>query len=177
MRVTFQLRILPSNYGIGDHPVKMEMVVGLQLGSKPPITFRHFLLNLGTKSSTTMELPNQVALRLQDFCQQHYVDGKDNFDCQSLLFHVMNWQHGAIPVRKNVNIRHSVYQAKALQSGKPYAIFKESMPHFPHYMLGIPRPGYSLGVGGHNQPLLIARNVDLLKTYNGTDIVAIHKVG
>lgn len=181
MRVTLHTHLYKNGHidvdGVGDTKVDMEVVVGLQLANQSPITFRHGVLGGGGKSQEVMDLPTAMANRLKAFCQQHYVDRIVTFDCQSLVCHLMGWDGGSTKNRRSMSFSGHACQPNELVTGKPYAILpKREGDVTPHYMLGIPRKGYSLGVAGTNEPLLIASNKDLLRAYNGQTIIEIEKI-
>lgn len=156
----------------GAH-IRAEQVVALQVSGQPLVDFRHYRLVRGPEKSHALQLSNDMAERLQRFCQIHYIATGVSFDCRTFLLYMMGWKGGEMANRTDMSFVGVPRNPSASIPGKPYLIPSPSSDEPPHFMLGILRPGYSLGVMGVRGPLLVAKNTELVKIYSTSEIAEI----
>ncbi len=75
--------------GVGTTRLGIEVVTGLQLPDSAPQFFAHHLLPGEGSDIDQVVLPEDMALRLAHFTQDHFVEGAGGFDCHSFLGFIM----------------------------------------------------------------------------------------
>ncbi len=148
---------------VGITRLKFDVVNGLRLPNTDPLQFSHFSLPNEGSVTQRLSLPEDMAKKIYDFSEETFVNGRGNFDCRAFLGRVMGWDVDISPgVQRNYFGRY--VKPKRTCNSLPYLIAPNDSS-ITHAVLGIDKPGKSLGVAGFECPLVIAKNTDLLRSF------------
>lgn len=161
--------------GVGSSSIGVRVVTGIQIADSEPSIFRYFGLPSRNEEWLTLSLPEEMSARVGRFCDASFVRGEGEFDCRSFLGYVMGWD---VEPAAGVERRYlgTYVSAQETKPDRPYLMSSQDKGDIRHAVLGIERPGESLGVLHYERPLVIARNIDLLQAFGSTTMLEVAKV-
>jgi hypothetical protein len=160
--------------GVGSTRLGFEAVKGIQLPNTAPRIFSHYLFDSsGAETAERIQLPEEKAERLLKFSDDHFVDGKGDFDCRAFLHFIEGWEDEVKTGVPKLYYGSSVRPEDTLPA-EPYVV--EAKGPTPHAMLGIDRPSHSLSVAGYEHSLIVAENMKLVRAFGGTALCHVDAV-
>ena len=163
--------------GVGTTHLEFDVVNGLQLAGTTPLDFTHFSLPSSGEHIHRLSLPEQIARKIHAFSETTYVNGRGGFNCRAFLGYVMGWDADIKIGADAHRAYHGNYVSPTnTRSSLPYLIGQEDGGITQHAVLGIEEPGMSLSVAGHECPLIIANNSDLLRAFGGTAMLEVTSI-